>query len=456
MGSAALLVPCFWQSRLQAGDLSSHLYNAWLAGLVQQGKLPGLTVATQTTNVLFDRILSALLPFGLQVAQRIPVALAVLLLVWGAFAFTRAVSGVNRIEMLPALTMLAYGWTFHMGLFNFYISMGLCFWALALAWEWKPPRSYVAVPLLIVAYAAHGLPVVWAIAVLAYKHVAGRLAPKRSAVMFRVAFAALVAGSVVLRIVLPTRWFIDQVESALGMDQVAVYGAKYWVPAFALLLFWVLLAAAVRRAGTSRGPLLQVCVLTAAGIVIIPNWILIPGYNHALVFLAQRMSLALGVCFCAWTASAPVGRLPKYVLAASALLFFGFLYADEASLNRLEDRMESAVAQLPPMQRVVMGIDVPGLRSNPVTHIIDRVCIGRCYSYGNYEPSSAQFRVRATAPNPFVVAADTDANNLQTGNYVVKERDLPLYQVTLDGTGVAVLRYLRAGAPSGIVFWNGL
>ena len=40
--SGLLLVPCYWQSRLQAGDLSSHIYNAWLAELIAKGQAPGL------------------------------------------------------------------------------------------------------------------------------------------------------------------------------------------------------------------------------------------------------------------------------------------------------------------------------------------------------------------------------------------------------------------------------
>ena len=57
--SLLLLLPVYWQPRVQAGDLSSHIYNAWLAHLIETGKAQGLVVVTQTTNVLFDLILSA-------------------------------------------------------------------------------------------------------------------------------------------------------------------------------------------------------------------------------------------------------------------------------------------------------------------------------------------------------------------------------------------------------------
>jgi hypothetical protein len=88
LGSAALLVPCFWQTRIQAGDLGSHVYNAWLAELIRQGRAPGLSIVPQKTNVLFDLLLSGLFhTVGGAAAQRIAVSLAVLVFAWGAFAF---------------------------------------------------------------------------------------------------------------------------------------------------------------------------------------------------------------------------------------------------------------------------------------------------------------------------------------------------------------------------------
>ena len=37
--SLLLLAPCYWQSRVQAGDLSSHIYNAWLAQSIERGEM---------------------------------------------------------------------------------------------------------------------------------------------------------------------------------------------------------------------------------------------------------------------------------------------------------------------------------------------------------------------------------------------------------------------------------
>src|SRR5438552_2737663 len=120
--SILLLAPVFWQSRIQAGDLSSHVYNAWLAQLIETGRIQGLTIATQASNVLFDLILGALFNlFGSGAAQRIAVSIAVLVFIWGAFRFVSVVAGRTAWHILPCIAMLAYGWVYHMGFFNFYL-----------------------------------------------------------------------------------------------------------------------------------------------------------------------------------------------------------------------------------------------------------------------------------------------------------------------------------------------
>src|ERR1700676_4220586 len=119
--SAALLGPCFWQPFIHAGDLPSHLYNAWLANLIKQGHAPGLWIARQWTNVAFDMALGWLVgTFGAGWAERIAVPAAILVFFWGAFALVRTVTGQRPWLTAPCLAMLAYGFVFQMGLFNFY------------------------------------------------------------------------------------------------------------------------------------------------------------------------------------------------------------------------------------------------------------------------------------------------------------------------------------------------
>jgi hypothetical protein len=455
--SLLLLVPCYWQSRLQLGDLSSHIYNAWLAQLIESGRAPGMAIVPQTTNVLFDLMLSGLFKtLGAEAAQRISVSLAVLTFVWGAFAFVSVVVGRRAWGLMPAIAMLAYGWVLHMGLFDFYVSLGLCFWALALAWEWKPRRVAAAVPVLIVAYVAHGLPVAWTVALLAYLWLARPMTPAKRAILMAASLAAMVAGRAVATSMMSYIWLPQQMMMITGTDQLWVFDDKYLVPFLGLLLVAVLLLVRLLGKSGARSVLsslpFQIGVLSAAGVCIVPTRLQIPGYNHALVYIAERMSLAVGVCLCALLAAAPMRAYHRYAMGAVALLFFGFLYRDERALNAVEDPMTRLVSQLPPGQRVVSAIYDPTLRVNALTHMIDRACLGRCYSYANYEPSTAQFRIRAVAENPIVVSTYADSSSLQTGSYVVKERDLPLYQVYLDQAGYMRIRMLTAGAQSGITY----
>jgi len=53
-----------------------------------------------------------------------------------------------------------------------------------------------------------------------------------------------------------------------------------------------------------------------------------------------------------------------------------------------------------------------------------------------------------------VVSTYEDSRLLQLGSYVVKERDLPLYQVDLDQAGHMGIRILTAGAQPGITYWK--
>jgi hypothetical protein len=71
---------------------------------------------------------------------------------------------------------------------------------------------------------------------------------------------------------------------------------------------------------------------------------------------------------------------------------------------------------------------------NPLLHMIDRACVGRCFSYGNYEPATAQFRLRTRPGATAAMASMQDVSALHHGQYVVKPGDLPLFGVFLRGT----------------------
>lgn len=459
--SLLLLTPCYWQPRIQAGDLSSHIYNAWLAQLVESGRAQGLLIVSQTTNILFDLILSGLFRIlGAEAAQRIAVSLAVLIFVWGGFAFISAASGRRVWYLMPCIAMLAYGWVFHMGFFNFYLSLGLCLWALATAWGGKPWRLAATAPILALAYVAHALPVIWTLTLLAYLWWANRLKPFGRACVTTASLLLMILLHVAVRYTMFSRWSLRQLKLSTGADQVSVFDAKYYLVLIGLLLIWGLLFLGLLR---HSGPLhvassipFQFCVISAAAVVILPTTVLLPSFHHTLVYVAERMSLGVGVCVCALLGVAKPRVWERYGLVVLALIFFVFLYRDERTLNSFEDRMEGTVAQLAPGQRVVSAIDDPYLHVNALTHVIDRVCLGRCFSYANYEPSTAQFRVRTAGENPFVISDYEDSWKLQNGKYKAKEAELPIFQVDMDRTGRMVIRSLKAGAPCGSTYWKAL
>src|ERR1700686_4817130 len=134
--SLALLVPCVWHRRIEAGDLGSHVYNAWLAQLIERGQAPGLYIVRQWNNVLFDwMLLHAANVVGFGDAEKIVVSACVVIFFWGVFAFVAAASGRPPWFLTPCVAMLAYGFSFNMGFLNYYLSVGLASFSLALLWR---------------------------------------------------------------------------------------------------------------------------------------------------------------------------------------------------------------------------------------------------------------------------------------------------------------------------------
>jgi hypothetical protein len=451
--SVAVVLPCFWQSRIQAGDLSSHVYNAWLASLAEQGKVPGLVLVSQWTNSAFDLALAWLIGiFGIPAAQRLLIAASVEIFFWGGFMLTRVVAGRMPWFLMPCFAMLAYGSVFHFGFFGFYLSMGMCLWALAALWGGGRAIRLIAVPLLVFAAWAHALPVAWTLCVAVYAWLARRTSR-------RIALAACALGAMIaLRLVLTLRFLlyssIRQILFLSGADQTVIYDAKYLFISLALLLVWLaawmhLLRQRKLRDIATEVPF-QLLLLTALGVLLMPVALHIPLYRHTLWYITDRMSLATAVMVCVVLGSAHPPKALKAAMAVLAAVFFSFLYFDGRALNAVEDRVEALLSTLPAGQRVVNGLVSAGRRIDPLRHIVDRACTGRCFSYDNYAPSTAQFRLRAVAPNEAVVSEYRDSYELQEGTYVVKPRDLPLHQMACAPRGGLRLRELRSGETSGV------
>jgi hypothetical protein len=451
--SALVLVPCFWQTRIQAGDLSSHLYNAWLSILIGEGRAPGLKIVSEHTNVLFDAILSTLMravgPWG---AEHIAVSAAVLLFFWGAFALICKVSRSRPWYVLTFVAMLAHGWVFHMGFMNFYLATGLSFWAFALLWKPQIKNAIAAIPLIVLACFAHMVPVAWLIGCIGYAWAARQIRPRARLILMFSAFAALIVIRHFLMSHFPTRWSPEQVVSMTGADQMSVFESKYHPLEFILLVIWFsLFTRAARRKGEERmllGIPFQLCLIVSAAVLLLPGAVLLPMYAHPLRYIAERMSLIVGVCCCALLGGIVPGKRESMATAILMGLFFSFLYVDTRALNHVEDVMEQSVKGIPAGSRVVSALCDERRDVNLLAHMLDRACIRRCFSYANYEPATGQFRIRAEGVNPIVIAEDRDAGGLQQGTYVVKPEDVPLYQIYLRGRYLDS-RLLKAGDVTG-------
>ncbi|HLK64057.1 MAG TPA: hypothetical protein VKU19_11490 [Bryobacteraceae bacterium] len=359
--SLLMLAPCFWQPRLEGGDLSGHIYNSWLSNLIEDGGTLGLAVVYRWTNVLFDAMLSGLFQIvGAEAAQRIGISVVVLTFVWGAFAFVSEVSGRRPWYLMPCIAMLAYGWVFHMGFFNFYFSMGLCFWAMALAWKWERRRVIGATVIFLLAFLAHGLPVVWTLGLLLYAWLAkGRRPSIRARLTIGFVLVLLILHAVIGHM-MTAHWSPAQFTRATGLDQVWVFDSKYYVVLMGLLIVWGLLFLTLVRVSGARevvaGVPFQLCVLSAAAVSILPGTVLIPGFYQALGYIAERMSLGVAVCVCALLGAVKPRVTVRWAMVAIAVVFFGFLYSDERSVNGFEDRMQNLVAHsapaVPPQLRI--------------------------------------------------------------------------------------------------------
>src|SRR5882757_11116591 len=167
--SVVLVIPCLWHRRIESGDLASHAYNAWLAQLIEKGQAPGLYIAKQWKNVLFDvALLRVANLVGLTAAQKIVVSACVLIFFWGVFAFVAAVTERPPWFLAPCIAMLAYGYSFSMGFMNYYLSVGLACFGLAILWRGKGIAWIGGVVVAALTMLAHPIGFLWLAGTFAY------------------------------------------------------------------------------------------------------------------------------------------------------------------------------------------------------------------------------------------------------------------------------------------------
>jgi hypothetical protein len=466
--SALLLIPCYWHRRIAAGDLASHVYNAWLAQLIEKGQAPGLYLAKQWNNVLFDvALLKCANLFGLAAAEKIVVSACVLIFFWGAFALLSAVAQRAPWFLVPCLAMLAYGWTFNVGFFNYYLSLGLGFFATALFWRGRGADLIAGLALGALVLAAHPQGLVWLVGCVSYVMLWRGLPGRAKLLLPVVAVCAIVLARAYLSHRYETYGVWDSFGPGVyfGNDQLALYSTRYYALSGVALLFGVACFAvdAVRRrkAHESWDPLrlpLELYAIVVFATYVLPDVLRLPLYSGWVGALALRLttiSAVMGLCVLALMQPRKWHALG---FGAGAVFFFVFLYQDSGVLNRMEQQAEHLVSALPYGRRVTATISAPlDSRLPYVVHIVDRACIGRCFSFGNYEPSSGEFRVRVKKGSPIAIE-DADASEAtESGEYVVQPGDLPmaqLYQCDEHDLTRLCIRTLTAGEANGRIGYH--
>jgi hypothetical protein len=436
--SIAVLAPVFWHHNIAASDLGSHVYNAWLAQLIRHGYAPGLWLAPRWNNVLFDFVLDGLGRFvSLRAAERIAVSLAVLIFFWGAFAFVCASSRRAPWLLCPAIAMFSYGYSFEMGFLNFYISLGLAFFGIAIFWRGRGWERCIAVALAPLAMLAHPLGCAWLVAAAAYVAMAEAI-PRRYQILL------VAAAGVVLFAARYYFWHHDIVQARddpfyffNGTDQLLLFGPRYAIPELALLIF-ILCVLAAAIFGRAWGKFswsglaipLQLYIIVGLAVILLPDGIRFPQQPSALALLTERLTSVSAVLLCCLLGALQPRQWHLLACGAIAAVFFTFLYQDTGTINGLEAQVEQLVRTVPRNSRVLATLKPPFPASRIlVQHIADRACIGHCFSYGNYEPASGQFRVRVTPHNPYAMFSFDAAVDMEDGSYELQSEDLPAYQV---------------------------
>jgi hypothetical protein len=457
--SALVLIPCFWQRRIEAGDLASHVYNAWLAQLIERGQAPGLWIARQWNNVLFDIVLSALgNRFGLAAAEKIAVSAAVLVFFWGAFALASAAARRAAWFVIPCIAMVAYGWTFQMGFLNYYVSLGFAFFGLALLWRgrgWEKAAASTLVPLI---WLAHPLGVVFLICAGAWVLVAEKLALRGQLLTGVAAVVALVSVRIYILGHYAVFWSREPRYFFNGAEQLLLYGRQYRLPMILLLTLGSLsiLADAIRRRRGGERWIASAMPAELYGLVLLTIWLLpagiiLPEYAAPAGFLHERLSCICAIFACCMLAAVRPRKWQCASFALVAAIFFFYLYRDTAKINRMEDQAERIARTMPAGRRVLATIEPPDGSRVFIFHIVDRACIGHCFSYGNYEPGSGQFRVRANPGNRLVTTSMDASFAIQRGEYTVEPQDLPMLQIYRCAGSATQLcaRELKAGDVNG-------
>lgn len=330
---------------------------------------------------------------------------------------------------------------FYLGFFNFYLSVGFSFVALALLWKPSPWRWVLGTLAILVACCCHPLASAWAISTALYVCLVRNRSRKVQATFFAMSVLGLATIGLIqkLRFPIPPPALRERghhLLAALGWDQAIPFTRPFSVMSYRsvelgviALLGWLVAARFIKQRRLPTELSVQLYALSVFALLLLPyTFHLTILFPTRLAQIGDRLSLIAAVLACAVVADANPSKWQQAMLIILATVYFGLTYQDQRTLNQIEANVTRLVSQLPPRQRVVAFLPYKGIAGQgDVNSMVDRACVGRCFSYGDYEPSSRQFRIRAARDNAFVLSNARDVVKLAVGTYVVQTRDLPLY-----------------------------
>jgi len=224
-----------------------------------------------------------------------------------------------------------------------------------------------------------------------------------------------------------------------------------------LCFFWgafAFIAASTRRAPWMLSPAIAMITYGFTFYAGFMNFYLSLGFGFFAAALSWRgtrrdwiLASVLGLCVLS------VVRPRRWIFAGLTILaavFFAFEYSDTGILDGMERQVEMLVAALPYGARVSYTIDFGNVTRINSRHLVDRACIGRCFTYSNYEPGTGQFRLRILPQGSRVVSQSGLA--LEHGTYIVRAEDVPLweiYQPDEDDLTKLAIRSLTVGEKNG-------
>ena len=329
--------PCYWQPRMQAGDLSSHIYNAWLAQLIESGRTQGLALVSQTTNILFDLMLERPVPPGRGrsgAAHR-----AFRWRCWFSFGAPSLLCGRSRTPALapPALHRHAGLWLgLPHGLLQFLPEPGSVFLGPgAVSGNGRPRRMAAGScrsfcwPTWRMRCRWCGPPACWCTVC-----VARRVYASDRILVTAMFVRSLIAGPIAIDGQADDRALVAVTDrpSATGLDQVWVFDSKYYLVLVGLLLVWGLLFLDLMRSRRPRaggvGSIpFQFCVISAGGSLDPADH----GPDSRLPSMPWSTSPSAcrwgweSACAPCWAAARP-RPCERWAMVAVAVLFFGFLF----------------------------------------------------------------------------------------------------------------------------------